>query len=191
MKNYYKILGVDTDCDIDDIKKAYRSLSLKYHPDKNSSSNAKDKFIEITEAYKVLSDKSRREKYDKKYRKKYGTSDRDVPLGVSFEEEYTRWEKESRAKANRDANMPYEKFAKQVAREVKLGVSYIPNLVAILISGSSAIFCLGLSLSAADDLGAGGSLMMMLTAIGLMGATYKLFTVAKSDFQKDRSTYKS
>lgn len=191
MKDYYKTLGIKPDCDIDDIKKAYRSLSLKYHPDKNSSSDAADKFIEITEAYEVLSDKARREKYDKKYRKEHSKSDRDFSLDVSFEEEYTRWEKEGRAKANRDANMPYEKFAKQVAREVKLGVSYIPNLVAMLISGGSAIFCLGLSLSAADDLGAGGSLMMLLTAIGLMGVTYKLFTVAKSDFQKDRSIYSS
>ena len=55
-KDYYAILGVSRSASADDIKKAYRKMALKYHPDKNSDPGAEDKFKEIAEAYDVLSD---------------------------------------------------------------------------------------------------------------------------------------
>lgn len=56
-KDYYAILGVAQDADATAIKKAYRKLAVKYHPDKNpGDSEAEVKFKEITEAYEVLSD---------------------------------------------------------------------------------------------------------------------------------------
>jgi curved DNA-binding protein len=63
-KDYYKILGVDRNADNAEIKRAYRSLALKYHPDKNPDKNAEDRFKEINEAYEVLGDPSKRAKYD-------------------------------------------------------------------------------------------------------------------------------
>lgn len=64
-KDYYKILGLSSRvASEDDIKKAYRKMALKYHPDKNKSSGAEEKFKEIAEAYEVLSDKKKREIYD-------------------------------------------------------------------------------------------------------------------------------
>ncbi|KAF9103522.1 hypothetical protein BGX27_010543 [Mortierella sp. AM989] len=63
-KDYYKILGVSKDSDEDQIKKAYRKLALKYHPDKNSEPEAKKKFHDISEAYEVLSDKDKRAVFD-------------------------------------------------------------------------------------------------------------------------------
>ena len=63
-KDYYKILGIGKNASEDDIKKAYRKLALKYHPDKNKSSGAEEKFKEIAEAYEVLSDKKKRDIYD-------------------------------------------------------------------------------------------------------------------------------
>jgi len=63
-KDYYKILGVQKSANDDDLKKAYRKLALKYHPDKNKSPGAEEKFKEIAEAYDVLSDKKKREVYD-------------------------------------------------------------------------------------------------------------------------------
>lgn len=56
-KDYYKILGIPRDADEDQIKKAYRKMALKYHPDKNSDPSAEEKFKEIAEAYEVLSDR--------------------------------------------------------------------------------------------------------------------------------------
>lgn len=61
-KNYYDILGVGKDASDDDIKKAYRKMAHKYHPDKPGGSE--EKFKEINEAYQVLSDKAKRQQYD-------------------------------------------------------------------------------------------------------------------------------
>ncbi len=68
MKNYYEILGVERSASDDDIKKAYRKLASKFHPDKISDEAekivAEEKFKEIKEAYEVLSNKTKRSQYD-------------------------------------------------------------------------------------------------------------------------------
>lgn len=63
-KDFYKVLGVSPDSDEDEIKKAYRKLALKFHPDKNSDAEAEDKFKEIAEAYDILNDPKKRNIYD-------------------------------------------------------------------------------------------------------------------------------
>jgi len=63
-KDYYKILGIAKGASDDDIKKAYRKMALKYHPDKNKSANAEAMFKDVAEAYDVLSDKKKRDIYD-------------------------------------------------------------------------------------------------------------------------------
>jgi molecular chaperone DnaJ len=63
--DYYSILGVSNNASKDDIKKAYRKLALRYHPDKNSGDEeAEKKFKEISEAYETLSDADKRSRYD-------------------------------------------------------------------------------------------------------------------------------
>lgn len=63
-KDYYKTLGICKGFTEEDIKKAYRKQALKWHPDKNKSAAAEEKFKEIAEAYEVLSDAKKREVYD-------------------------------------------------------------------------------------------------------------------------------
>ncbi|WP_458721250.1 J domain-containing protein [Candidatus Nitrosocosmicus sp. R] len=63
-KSYYDILEIDQHATIADIKKSFRLLALKHHPDKNKSNESHQKFLQIVEAYEVLSDENSRRKYD-------------------------------------------------------------------------------------------------------------------------------
>lgn len=65
MKSYYEILGIEKTATADEIKKAYRSLAFKYHPDRNPGDTvAEEKFKEISAAYDVLGDENKRRNYD-------------------------------------------------------------------------------------------------------------------------------
>ena len=65
-RDYYEVLGVDKSASADQIKKAYRALAIKYHPDKNPGDKvAEEKFKEATEAYSVLSDPDKKARYDR------------------------------------------------------------------------------------------------------------------------------
>lgn len=76
-EDYYKTLGVEKSATADDIKKAYRKLAVKYHPDKNpGDKEAEEKFRAATEAYEVLSDSAKRSKYDQ-----FGFDDTSNPFG--------------------------------------------------------------------------------------------------------------
>lgn len=63
-KDYYKIMGVEPEASAEDIKRAYRKLARKYHPDVSDDPNAEDRFKEVGEAYEVLKDPAKREEYD-------------------------------------------------------------------------------------------------------------------------------
>lgn len=77
MKDYYQILGVSRDATQDEIKKAFRQLALKYHPDRNlGDKEAEEKFKEINEAYSCLSDPEKRANYDR-----FGTAE---GMGAGF-----------------------------------------------------------------------------------------------------------
>ena len=70
MTNLYEILGLTNNASDDEIKKAYRKLAIKYHPDKNKEPGATEKFQEISNAYNILSDPEKKQNYDR-----FGTTD--------------------------------------------------------------------------------------------------------------------
>jgi len=73
-KDYYKVLDVDRSASQKDIKKAFRNLALKYHPDKNPDEDTSRKFREIAEAYEVLRDEEKRRQYDQMGHGAWGSS---------------------------------------------------------------------------------------------------------------------
>ena len=75
-KDYYGTLGINKDASDEDIKKAYRTLAKKYHPDLNHDPGAPEMFKKVQEAYDVLSDSQKRANYDR-----YGTTDPNEAFG--------------------------------------------------------------------------------------------------------------
>ena len=75
-KDYYEVLGISKNASKEEISKAYKTLAKKYHPDISKEANSADKFKEVNEAYKVLSDESKRSQYDT-----YGSTDGANPFG--------------------------------------------------------------------------------------------------------------
>jgi molecular chaperone DnaJ len=87
-RDYYQVLGVSKDASKDALKSAYRTLALKYHPDRNKSPEAEARFKEISEAYAVLSDDEKRKQYDMFGHAGIGQrySQEDLFRGVNFNE---------------------------------------------------------------------------------------------------------
>jgi molecular chaperone DnaJ len=87
-KDYYDILGVPRNATQEEIKSAYRKLALQYHPDRNKSHDAEEKFKEISEAYAVLSDEEKRRQYDMFGHAGIGSryTREDIFKGVDFDE---------------------------------------------------------------------------------------------------------
>src|SRR5919108_862802 len=85
-RDYYEVLGVTKAAGKDEIKSAYRKLALQYHPDRNKSAGAEEKFKEISEAYAVLSDDEKRKRYDTYGH--VGTEDVFRGSGANFDENF-------------------------------------------------------------------------------------------------------
>src|SRR4030067_1121566 len=88
-KNYYTILGVNKNASDEEIKRAYRKMAMKYHPDRNpNKKEAEERFKEINEAYAVLSDKEKRKQYDtfgaEGFRQRF--TQEDIFRGFDFDE---------------------------------------------------------------------------------------------------------
>ena len=86
-RDYYEVLGVAKDADQKAIKDAFRSLAMKYHPDRNKEAGAEERFKEIAEAYAILSDPKKRAEYDARgFAGVEGFSQEDLFSGINFED---------------------------------------------------------------------------------------------------------
>ena len=139
MKDYYKILEINKNATDEEIKKAYRKLAKKWHPDKNlNNPRAEEKFKEIQEAYDVLSDKKKRENYDNPYNfssedvfsefdffKNFKTSSKKQQSDYDFFQDIENFFKEKNNKTLKGSNLKlkvkitFEEFIKGTFKEIK------------------------------------------------------------------------
>ncbi len=114
MLDYYKLLNIDRTANSSDIKKAYRIAAMFWHPDKNKSTQAHQKFIDITEAYNILIDKDKRKIYDELLGVKiYDITNYSETRKKDFynkRKTYEEWIKEEQTKAEKLSKISFDKI---------------------------------------------------------------------------------
>lgn len=144
--NYYKILELKSTATKEEIKKAYRKLALEFHPDRNKSPNAHDKFIEINESYLILYDDDAREKYDREFKSHFAkTSEQSQNKNEFSNETHTNqketfrdndlndWAKKAKNQGAEYARMAFVDFSKMVLGFVKETSFQLGNTILVFI----------------------------------------------------------
>ena len=185
MKNYYKILEIEFGTDTLTVKKAYRRLALKYHPDKNRASDAANMFIEITEAYEVLSDNTKRTEYDFLFKKNF-ISNETIIKEEKYQEQQKTWTAYGQKKGEEYSKMSYDDFNARILNEIKIGVSYIPNFFTILLVGLGAIAMFSILPEAfsGNNSGMGFFILLMIGGLGVL--VYHLYKVMVAEYAEER-----
>lgn len=154
--NYYEILGISSNATKEEIKKAYRKLALQYHPDKNKSTDAHERFIEINEAYLLIYDDEARAKYDREFK----TYQKKAPAGKSekneevFEDfDLNKWSKKAKKQAEQYSKMSYESFYNLVKGVVKETGFQFSNVIVYMIAGILVLSGIGCLLRSNSALG--------------------------------------
>ena len=137
---YYQILGLEKGSSVDEIKKAYRKLSFKYHPDINKENGAKEKFIIITEAYQLLTH-HKQEENEVSEREKYWNMKEPPKDREEFKKWYDIRKERAHQQAEMQAKMEFEEFKAECeafhkSKYYHLGVAgiYLINLIPILLA---------------------------------------------------------
>ena len=172
--NHYKTLELEQTATKEEIKKAYRRLALKYHPDKNKSPDAHEKFIAINEAYLLLYDNEARVKYDREYQYYFGQKAKSESTSSQQQrqeekkkeeakssnqkqrepqfddEDLNQWTRNARQQAENFAKMAFDDFSNLILGIVKetgfqLGNAFLVMLGALLSMGGCGNIVVGLS----------------------------------------------
>ena len=133
MSDYYEILGLSKNASKEEIKKAYKQLAMKYHPDRNKEAGAEEKFKKISEAYAVLSDDTKRSTYDQYgesgFKQQYSQEDifRGFDMGEMFGDSiFEMFFGGGKRRSNRghdlktDIEISFEEAAKGTTKEIKI-----------------------------------------------------------------------
>lgn len=172
--NHYLTLEILPLASKEEVKKAYRRLALKYHPDKNKSHDAHEKFISINEAYLILFDEEARIKYDREYWIYFGQKTKIENTGSQYQkqqeykqensnsthrnqsepqfedEDLNQWTRNARKQADKFAKMAFDDFSKLILGMVKetgfqLGNAILVMIGALLSMGGCGNIVFGLS----------------------------------------------
>lgn len=193
-KEYYSLLGIKSDATDKEIKKNYRLLANKFHPDKNSDPNAASKFIVITEAYDVLSNRKRRAQYDlmRFELSKVTKANKESFRTVVPPRESTRTR---RNKAQQRRSLKYHQATSQSQKLLKLAVEYfiiisryIPHtigVILILTVLNSAVK----QFSYAFELGGGTGVGNCVFIVALLCGLSKVVQLFVQELKKDMETF--
>jgi len=188
-KNYYQILSIDRNASPSEIKKAYRLLAMKYHPDKNSSPDSQSIFIKITEAYETLIDASKKQEYDYFYDKFIKSTQLTTYEEPIFKEKSNQWEKDGREKATYYSNLSFNDFMKKVFNEAAYHGKYFFNVgcitILFIIGGIWTIIAIPLMLrdGVFDESGGLGILIVIAVAAGLIALGIKVVKNETKDYK--------
>lgn len=164
--NYYEILGISPSATKEEIKKAYRKLALQYHPDKNKSPDAHDRFIEINEAYLLIYDEEARAKYDKEFiaNQKKEPAAKSATKEEEFEDfDLNDWSKKAKKQAEQYSQMSYESFYNLVIGVAKETGFQFSNILVYMVAGILLLSGIGCLLRSNFALG------LILIGIGIGG----------------------
>jgi DnaJ-class molecular chaperone len=171
--NYYEILEIVSTATKVEIKKSYRKLALQYHPDKNKSPDAHERFIEINEAYLILHDDEARAKYDREFKtyrlqepttKKEKQTETEKETEDAFEDfNLNDWSKKAKNQAEQYSQMSYETFYNLVMGIVKETGFQFGNVLIYMIAGVLILSGIGCLLRSNVALG------LILIGIGVGG----------------------
>lgn len=190
--NYYAALGLPDFSNIKEIRSAYRKLAMQWHPDRNQDAGAQQKFIRIQLAYDFLKDAERRRDFDEYLKQgiqgqpKQQTSTSSSRQGYRPENVEAGWQEQMKSRAEKYANMPYEEFLSTLSKEIKLHVSYIPNILAMLVTGSFATIPLWIGLQEFLSIGFAAIVFLGIFCGLFVWLTVRLFKVMMSDYEIDR-----
>jgi hypothetical protein len=114
MKDYYKILGIARDSSVETIKQKFKELAFEYHPDVSDNRDAGDIFIEIYEAYHILSHPEKKKNYDLLHDKYISNIRTYIPGEESLRDDITNISDQARANARQKAQVRYNDFIKDL-----------------------------------------------------------------------------
>ena len=181
--DYYKILSLDKTCSSDQIKKAYRKLALKYHPDVYKGKDANTKFLEIQEAYEILIDIPKRVQYNALYDLHYQKSRKSEYEKFKEQkayQDYSKWRYEAAESAIKKSKESYRVFKNNITEIAGEGFNLLSNLIAISIG---LIIVGGVFVNLSDYLNGNKesiygviicSILTILLIVGLIGKSREL-----------------
>lgn len=184
MKDYYSLLGLEKTATKEEIKKNYRLLATKFHPDKNSNPKSAEKFIAIMEAYEVLSNKKSKAKYDllrwEELKRKKESTDYFTVNVPTPESTRTRKNKSQQKRSIKyhQAKSEAKKLFQLVMESLHIFSRYIPHLLGITLLGliSSSL------LSHLFDSLEKGLFTVVTISLLIVGVIYCIFWICKDFF---------
>jgi hypothetical protein len=181
MKNYYEILNIQREATTQEIIKSYRTLALKYHPDRNPDPKAVYLFIEATEAYEILRDSDKRKVYDdllKNKQKEESTID------------FSKWKEQAKKDAETYSKMNADSLFEKLTSELSLLAKNSVPLGCSIVAGMGIIIGLVLvivSASSGDGEKAFLGLFVLVFYVIILAIFYPMFKTSYK-FDKENST---